>query len=52
MDASHMLLGCHSQYDTDTTHKGHDNVCVFNWDCRLPCVCEGLLAALPEGIMS
>ncbi|CAL2232548.1 unnamed protein product [Prunus armeniaca] len=31
MDASHILLGRPWQFDTYATHKGCDNVYVFNW---------------------
>ncbi|CAL8151424.1 unnamed protein product [Prunus armeniaca] len=31
IDASHVLLARPWQYDTDATHKGRDNVYLFNW---------------------
>lgn len=31
MDANHVLLGRPCQFDVDATHKGHDNVFIFEW---------------------
>ncbi|KAK8933702.1 hypothetical protein KSP39_PZI015574 [Platanthera zijinensis] len=31
MDASHLLLGCPWQYDTDVAYKGRENVYSFTW---------------------
>jgi hypothetical protein len=34
MDASHVLLGRPWQFDVDATHKGRDNVFIFEWGSR------------------
>ena len=31
MDASHILLGRHWQFDVDITYNGRDNIYIFNW---------------------